>query len=481
MSLKRDEAAEILGISRAALDRALPAVDAVVFSDPGAEFPRTYANVAAAAAECEKAGVRFEVVRKAGENILGWLERLGNLPLLPGAGHICSLKFKAEVLHKWAETEWPAAVFTWSIGIEANEDHRRFPSKPGARHDCRHPLIDLGMTRADCERMIAALGWPLEVVKSSCFFCPFQSAAEIRDLHDNHPDLWRICAEIEARFAVTSERKHAAWLAAVAAGETDPDKRAPVGQWRRDAWKEGARLFAKSIDGRRLSIAEWSARFAAEDRAAAARDEDAGGLVVTVPVGRPLPAAHTPRIKKGLTAVLYTVYKMDILTSDARHSSTRKQGQHDMSGFIKISDHLNMMGEAGQLRRTVSLHRLTRDERAGFFARNGALFINQVCGSARLVKRGCEPAAASAAFAVRPIYIVGYDQAGREIYRLRSCDRSAGFRIHALARLWRKAGFFLTDAAGDDADLDRAAGSLAEAETILAELRHASAPQSCAA
>lgn len=37
--------------------------------------------------------------------------------------------------------------------------------------------------------------------------------------------------------------------------------RAPRGMWRKDSWAEGARLFAKTVEGRRLSVDEWADRF----------------------------------------------------------------------------------------------------------------------------------------------------------------------------------------------------------------------------
>jgi hypothetical protein len=257
--LNRDEAAALTGRTREEIDAALPMFDAVVFSDPGAEFPKTYENVEIAASICVDAGLRFETVRKDGENIVEWLERLGNLPLLPGAGHVCSLKFKAEVLHKWADSQFDGTV-VWTIGIEANEGHRKFTSKTTDKHQCIHPLVTLGLDRADCERVLRHL-WPVTVEKSSCFFCPFQTKEEMQDLHDNHPDLWDKCQEIEENFKVMSVIKHQRWLDAVAAGKTDPNKRAPVGQWKKNSYAEGARLFAKSEKGSRKTVAEWGDEF----------------------------------------------------------------------------------------------------------------------------------------------------------------------------------------------------------------------------
>lgn len=258
--LNRNTAAARLGISRQELDAKFPPVDAVVFSDPGAEFPGTYENVEYARGRCEGQGLRFETVRKH-ETILEWMGRLGNIPLMPGCGHVCSLKFKAEVLHKWAEAEY-AGTIHWAIGIEANETNRSFTSAAGERHQCHHPLVELGLTRADCERILDELGWGIQVRKSSCSFCPFQTEDELRDLHDNHPELWAQAQDIEDRFEQMSRIKHQAWLDAVAAGTTDPDKRAPTGQWKKDSFAAGARLFSgKRIDGKRLSVREWSERF----------------------------------------------------------------------------------------------------------------------------------------------------------------------------------------------------------------------------
>ncbi len=61
--LDRDRAAAFLEMTREQLDEAFPPMEAVVFSDPGSEWPETYLNIDYARERCEKAGVRFEVVR----------------------------------------------------------------------------------------------------------------------------------------------------------------------------------------------------------------------------------------------------------------------------------------------------------------------------------------------------------------------------------------------------------------------------------
>ena len=261
IDLNRDSASKMIGISRDQLDKIFPKLNAVVFSDPGAEYPETYKNIDLAKSVCDKAGLRFEVIRKQGESIIGWLDRLGNLPLLPGAGHVCSLKFKGEVLNKWAENNYEGQI-RWSIGIEANEGHRvkRIKIQKGSRHDHTHPLVELGLTREDCEGLLKVL-WNGQVIKSSCFFCPFASEGEIKNLHDNYPELWEKAKEIEANFKDMSKVKNQRWIDN--GKKLNKAGRAFKGEWRENSYAKGARLYAKSVGGKQLSIQEWEAKFTA--------------------------------------------------------------------------------------------------------------------------------------------------------------------------------------------------------------------------
>ena len=59
IDLHRDEAADLLGLDRADLDRLYPKLDQVVFSDTGAEFDETYDNIALARKKCMAAGLPF--------------------------------------------------------------------------------------------------------------------------------------------------------------------------------------------------------------------------------------------------------------------------------------------------------------------------------------------------------------------------------------------------------------------------------------
>lgn len=252
----RIEACRWLDIAPASLDAAFPPCDAWVFSDPGAEFPATYRNLERLQLLADAGAHRFVTVQKEGETIVEYLLRLGTVPLMPGGPHTCSLKFKGEVLQKWAKAEFEGQSVTWAIGIEANEGARskRFKAAKDAMQIFRYPLRELGLTRTDCLDWLRHIGWG-EVAKSSCTFCPFMQEEEIVDLFRNQPDAAELARRIEARFEETSAVKHAAWNEA--GQPLNSAGHAPRGMWRRDSWRAGARLWAKEIGGRRLRVAEW--------------------------------------------------------------------------------------------------------------------------------------------------------------------------------------------------------------------------------
>ena len=93
----------------------------------------------------------------------------------------------------------PAGVYAvqW-IGFSAEEvlrrnDHRGWP----AYQRPAYPLMDeLPMSRADCERWLAARGWT--VVKSACVGCPFTSNRRWREMRDQQPAEWADAVAFDA-------------------------------------------------------------------------------------------------------------------------------------------------------------------------------------------------------------------------------------------------------------------------------------------
>ena len=89
------------------------------------------------------------------------------------------------------------------IGIDAGESHRIKPmhqEHPGVVVD--YPLVTAGINREECKGIIRRHGLSLPR-KSGCFFCPFQSVSEIRELR-HRPDLWCKVMKMEQ---LTNERR----------------------------------------------------------------------------------------------------------------------------------------------------------------------------------------------------------------------------------------------------------------------------------
>ncbi|MEY9948429.1 hypothetical protein ABH937_005532 [Kitasatospora sp. GAS1066B] len=111
----------------------------------------------------------------------------------------CTADFKIKVVGRWlrqhgATASAPATV---GIGISVDEIHRanRRRSEPHELID--YPLLDLGLRRTDCVRLIEEAGLPVPP-KSSCFFCPFRTVAAWRHQRVAEPELFAQSVAIEA-------------------------------------------------------------------------------------------------------------------------------------------------------------------------------------------------------------------------------------------------------------------------------------------
>ena len=87
-------------------------------------------------------------------------------------------------------------VHCW-IGISTDEAHRMKPSQvPWIRKE--YPLIDLGMSRADCIQWCADHGYP-QPPRSGCTFCPYHSDEEWLRLRSEAPDEFQGVVEWERK------------------------------------------------------------------------------------------------------------------------------------------------------------------------------------------------------------------------------------------------------------------------------------------
>lgn len=82
------------------------------------------------------------------------------------------------------------------IGFSTDEIHRVNDRRENLYTIKRYPLLELGMSRKDCERWLKASGWG-HTAKSACIGCPFHGNAAWRDLRDNRPDEWADAVEFD--------------------------------------------------------------------------------------------------------------------------------------------------------------------------------------------------------------------------------------------------------------------------------------------
>jgi hypothetical protein len=108
---------------------------------------------------------------------------------------VCTVDHKIRVLERWIKKNCEHLPVETLIGISVDEIER---AKPGesSYEIRRYPLLDLGLNRLDCAKVIADAGLPVPP-KSSCFFCPFHSLLTWAELRRDRPDLFDKAAHLE--------------------------------------------------------------------------------------------------------------------------------------------------------------------------------------------------------------------------------------------------------------------------------------------
>jgi hypothetical protein len=93
------------------------------------------------------------------------------------------------------------------IGISTDEFHR---AKDSDVKYVRHtfPLIDLGLSREDCLRLLTEHGWG-STPKSACLGCPFHGNAQWRQIRDTSPEEWDDVVQFDAQIRAGNARANA--------------------------------------------------------------------------------------------------------------------------------------------------------------------------------------------------------------------------------------------------------------------------------
>ena len=125
-------------------------------------------------------------------------ERSINIPVyMPGGmpgNRKCTEYFKIKPIAKWIKANAPGC--TLGKGISTDESHRATPSRESDGYSSAYPLIELGVSRADCLRIASDAGLP-QPPKSSCWFCPFKTTEQWTRMRRDAPDLFERAARLE--------------------------------------------------------------------------------------------------------------------------------------------------------------------------------------------------------------------------------------------------------------------------------------------
>ena len=111
----------------------------------------------------------------------------------------CTSRFKIEPIQRYVRklVQKGDVAEQW-IGISTDEAHRMKPSqKPYIKS--RWPLIEVGMSRADCLKWADGHGLP-RPPRSACIYCPYHSNEEWRRLRDEDPSSFAKAVALEREF-----------------------------------------------------------------------------------------------------------------------------------------------------------------------------------------------------------------------------------------------------------------------------------------
>lgn len=175
----------------------LPRPDHIVMADTGREIASTWRYLHQHMAPflashglhvdiAPHALARYDLDGPGGTTLLPVFTQTGKLRTF------CAANWKRDVIAKWLRAHGVRSWVNW-LGISLDERTRATVT------DGRvwYPLIDLMLTRADCEAIVLDAGLPLPR-KSRCFMCPHQSNAEWQQVRDEEPGQWEEALAIDA-------------------------------------------------------------------------------------------------------------------------------------------------------------------------------------------------------------------------------------------------------------------------------------------
>lgn len=192
-------------------------IDCIMFCDTGLEFPQMYEHLDKVE---EQTGLSITRVRA--DKTFGYMMfdlpvgRKADSPIAIryGAGRTgrgwpgprlrwCTKELKDSPRERFLKAFKPYYEIRHYVGIAADEV-KRLERKNNCNPSHVHPLVDWGMTEADCLAYCYSKGYDwgglYEIFdRVSCWCCPLQSLEELRKLRTHFPELWEQLKEWDER------------------------------------------------------------------------------------------------------------------------------------------------------------------------------------------------------------------------------------------------------------------------------------------
>jgi hypothetical protein len=185
----------------------LPRPDYIVMADTGREMPTTFEYLDQYIQPRMQA-IGLEVII-AGHDLatvdLYDSHGLTLMPVFTSTGKLstyCSGEWKKRVIQRKLRSLGISSARSW-IGFSVDERKRMMKPEAGP-WQVRYPLIELGLTRANCVQVIEDAGLPLPT-KSRCYMCPHQTDQEWREVQQS-PELWRRALAIDSEIRDNDDR-----------------------------------------------------------------------------------------------------------------------------------------------------------------------------------------------------------------------------------------------------------------------------------
>ncbi|MFI9203916.1 phosphoadenosine phosphosulfate reductase [Streptomyces sp. NPDC053048] len=110
----------------------------------------------------------------------------------------CTAQFKIKVIGDELKSRGatPSTPATVGIGISLDEIGRANKRRCEPHERIEYPLLERGIRRVDCARIIRSAGLPVPP-KSSCWFCPFHRPETWHEMRRSEPELFEKACHLE--------------------------------------------------------------------------------------------------------------------------------------------------------------------------------------------------------------------------------------------------------------------------------------------